>query len=155
MNIAVIGCGSLGGVIAARLLRAEEHRVFIIDFDRKIQNAVTENGLVIRTGNKITIQKADVLDNPSQMPIKVDLAIISIKANNLINSAKTFLSYMNSDAVFITIQNGLVGLDLAHADGIGMERVIQSAVLWGATTHQEPLCYEITAPGTFVIGSLS
>lgn len=107
MDIAVIGCGSLGGVIAARLLRAEEHRVFIIDFDRKIQNAVTENGLVIRTRNKITIQ------------------------------------------------NGLVGLDLAHADGIGMERVIQSAVLWGASTHQEPLCYEITAPGTFVIGSLS
>ena len=92
MNIAVIGCGSLGGVIAARLLRAEEHRVFIIDFNRKIQNAATENGFVIRTRNKITIQKADVLDNPSQMPIKVDLAIISIKANNLINSAKTFLS---------------------------------------------------------------
>ena len=107
MAIAVIGCGSLGGVIAARLLRTEEHRVFIIDFDRKIQNTVTENGLVIRTRNKITIQ------------------------------------------------NGLVGLDLAHADGIGMERVIQSAVLWGATTHQKPLCYEITAPGTFVIGSLS
>ncbi len=155
MNIAVIGCGSLGGVIAARLLKAEEHRVFIIDFDRKIQKAVAENGLVIRTGKKITIQKADVLDNQTQLPGKVDLAIIATRANNLIKTAQSLLPYMKSDAVFITIQNGLAGLDLAHAEGVGMERVIQSAVLWGATMHKDPLCYEITAQGSFVIGSQS
>ena len=31
MNIAVIGCGSIGGVIAARLLNAGKHQIFIID----------------------------------------------------------------------------------------------------------------------------
>lgn len=154
MNIAVIGCGSLGGVISAFLLKAGKHGIFIIDFDKKIQRAVAERGLII-TGKKTTKQSAEILDNPQQMPSKVDLAIIATKANNLIKTAQSFLPYMKPDAVFITVQNGLVGLDLAHAEGVGSERVIQSAVLWGATMHKDPLCYEITAQGSFVIGSIS
>ena len=90
MEIAVIGCGSLGVVIAAFLLKAGKHRVFIIDFDKKIQKAVAEKGLRI-IGKRATKQSAEILDNPSQMPGKVDLAIITTKVNNLTKIAQSFL----------------------------------------------------------------
>jgi 2-dehydropantoate 2-reductase len=153
MNIAVIGCGSVGGVIAARLLNAGKHQIFIIDFDEKIQKTVAENGLVIKVGKKATKQSANILGDPAQMTEKADLVIITTKAYSVLKAALSLLPYMKDDAGFITVQNGLVGLNLAHE--LGAERVTQSAVLWGASMKKDPLEYEITALGSFMIGTLS
>jgi len=54
---------------------------------------VSGHGLVIREGKKVTIQKAGIFDNPTQLSVKVDLAIIATKANSLIRIAQSFLPY--------------------------------------------------------------
>jgi len=152
VNIAIIGCGCLGGVIAARLLQAEKHKVSIIDPNEEIQRTISDRGLVLKTWRKRRGFMTEVFDNSTLMPEKVDLAIVGTKANNTIEAAKAFLPLMKANAVFITVQNGLVGLDLANE--VGAEKVIQGVVLWGASM-KGPGEYKLTARGPFIIGSLS
>lgn len=153
INIGIVGCGSLGGVIGWRLLAAGEYthsyRVWIINKNPEIGRAVSEEGLVLQTGRTAQSLNANLVDNPQQIPVPLDCVILTTKANALIHAAQSILPFLAEGAPLITTQNGLVGLELADDfdDGI----VLPASVLWGATMYA-PGKYRITVSGPFIIG---
>jgi 2-dehydropantoate 2-reductase len=79
-----------------------------------------------------------------------DTLILATKAGSLKGAAESFKTNLSPDGVVITVQNGLVALDLIEV--VGSERLVPGCVLWGASM-EAPGQYRITNSGSFIIGS--
>jgi 2-dehydropantoate 2-reductase len=149
MNVAILGCGSLGGVMAARLVEQRDLAVTVIDRDPEISEAVNTKGLTLREGKKLRVFSVRLVEKADGGPF--DALILATKSNGLVQAVKKLKSHLTPSACVITIQNGLVALDLAEV--IGHRFLIPSCVLWGASMDA-PGDYRITGSGRFIIGGL-
>lgn len=149
MNIGIVGCGSLGGVITFRLATVPEYRVWTINRNPEIKRAISEYGLILKVGRKRGCLRPELVDNPLEIPVPLDCVILTMKSNTLLKTAQSMLPLLAPRALMITIQNGLIGLELA--DRTGFECVLPASVLWGASMDA-PGEYTVTAPGPFIIG---
>ncbi len=148
MRIAVIGCGSLGGVIAGRLSLSYPGKVTIISRNREINSSIGKNGLVLidQKAERKSIP-VSLIEKPEQCSKALDMAIVTTKIDSLFRVAKEILPFLSDTGKIVTVQNGLAGLDLKRELGHG--KVLVTSVLWGASMLQ-PGVYEITAGGVFV-----
>jgi 2-dehydropantoate 2-reductase len=129
INAAIIGAGSLGTIIAARV-SLNGGSCTLIDTNREHVDALNKHGATV-TGfldHKNVPVKAIT---PDQMEGIYDLVIVLTK--QLANKAALthLLPYINDDSVVCTLQNGVPEESVAAI--VGRERTCGGAVGWGAT----------------------
>jgi 2-dehydropantoate 2-reductase len=160
MNVAVVGCGSLGGVIAVRLagrqgiLQRQRQPLHLEVLNRNplIAEAASLRGLRLRlrAGGRWRTARVPLAAAPLHPPY--DAIILAQKAGGigLEQTCRELLPALSPRGFFITTQNGLAGLELLRT--FGPARVVPGCVLWGASMTA-PGVYELTAAGPFLLQS--
>ena len=153
LRILVEGVGGIGGVVAARLLRAG-HDATLVTSNPEITRAVNERGLVVTTLNEKFTQPAQAYTALEDLPRggRFDAALLLMKAHPVVAAAKATLPYLEPEGGYVvTCQNGIV--EDAVAAAVGAERVVSAIIGWGGTMHA-PGVYEKTGPGEIHLGEL-
>jgi 2-dehydropantoate 2-reductase len=160
VRVGILGCGALGGVMAARLVGEEGVEVEVYNTNPEILRAVERDGLVLVEKGRRTVRPVHLLEAPEARPATnppLDVVILAAKSVGLAEAARGMLPALAEDGVLVTTQNGLVALDLAES--LGARRIVAGAVLWGAGAVRggapmpPPGVYRVTAHGPFVIGN--
>jgi 2-dehydropantoate 2-reductase len=146
----VLGCGALGGTVAAGLAR-DGHEILVADADPDVVAAVNERGLRI-TGpvEDFTVQVPAVL--VSELPQVIeDPVLLAVKSHHTPAAAATLAGRVRGDGYVVSLQNGLNAQVIT--DAVGEGRVVEAFVNFGADVI-EPGVVLRGNRGTFVIGEI-
>jgi 2-dehydropantoate 2-reductase len=150
MRIGVIGCGGIGGVLAATLTRAGADVTPIVG-NPKIAAALGAGGYRVREldGSEWSVPcKRAPLLHASEAEAPFDLAFVATQSTTLEAALVDARGALGDDAVVITCQNGLPE-DRARA--VVGDRVLGCVVGWGASMV-EPGLYKRTSKGVLTFG---
>ncbi|NIS79057.1 MAG: 2-dehydropantoate 2-reductase [Anaerolineales bacterium] len=146
----LMGCGSVGGVLASALLRAGRE-LTIVTNNNEITDAVNAFGLQVRVPKGQWNVPAQVSTLLGDIRGPFDAVLLAMKATDVEQAARDIASYLSPEGYVVTLQNGVVEDRIAGI--LGQERVIGALVGWGATMRA-PGEYEMTSRGEIVIGEL-
>ena len=146
-----MGCGSLGGVIAGKLWNAKKDTVIVFELNPDIVRSVRNNGLRITEKKTSFVARPEVMEGPNQLDEPMDLIILTTKATSLFRAVEAYLPSLTAQGCFMTVQNGLMALDLIEK--YGAEKIVAGSVMWGSSMP-DPGNYLVTADGPFVVGGL-
>ncbi|ORA16810.1 ketopantoate reductase family protein [Mycobacterium asiaticum] len=119
MRIAIIGCGAMGSIYAARLAMAGDH-VLVVDRSQGSVDHIARNGLrVSGPGYDQTVPLRAVTTAPAET---MDLIVLAVKAADVTTAAQQALPMLGPDTPVLTIQNGLGSADTV-AGIVGEQRV--------------------------------
>ena len=145
MRIAVIGCGGIGGVVAATLTRAGADVTPIVG-NPAIARALCQHGYRVREldGSEwsVAVAKQPLLE-AAEADAPFDLAIVATQSTTLEKALGAARGKLADGARVITCQNGLPE-DRARA--VVGDRVVGCVVGWGASMV-EPGLYKRTSKG--------
>jgi 2-dehydropantoate 2-reductase len=150
MRIAIIGCGGIGGVMAATLTRAG-HDVTPVVGNAQIAAALQEHGYRVRDldGNEWSVAPNNApLISTDECDRAFDLAIVATQSTTLDRALAQALPHLAPGAVVMTCQNGLPE---ERAIAIVGDRVVGCVVGWGASMIEAGL-YARTSTGSLTIG---
>jgi len=137
----VLGCGAVGGTVAAGLAR-DGHDVLACDADPAVVSAVATRGLRIE-GPVENFTVAVPAVTPADLPARIDgPVLVAVKAHHTAAAAALLAGRLHGDAFTVALQNGLTGGILAGAVGPG--RVVEAVVNFGA---------DMLAPGVVLRGN--
>lgn len=104
MKIAIVGCGAMGSIYAAKLAGAGND-VLLVDRYQAGIDQIARHGLrVTGPGYDQTVQlRAGTVAPPETM----DLIVLAVKAADVTTAAQQALPMLGEDTVVLTIQNGL------------------------------------------------
>ena len=141
MRYVVLGCGAIGGTVAAGLVR-DGHDVLVSDADPAVVAAVNENGLRIEGPiEDFTVRVPAVL--PADLPERLDCPVlVACKSQHTAAAAASLAGRLHGDGFVVSLQNGLNAEQLAAV--VGPDRVVESFVNTGA---------DVIAPGVVLRGS--
>jgi 2-dehydropantoate 2-reductase len=149
MRVAVVGCGGIGGVIAANLLRAGVDVQPVVG-NADVARAIERRGLRVREldGAEWSVESA----RPPVLALDArdtfDLAIVATQSTTLERALAATLPRLRDGAPVVTCQNGLPE---ERARAVVGERVIGCVVGWGASMI-EPGLYARTSRGSLTLG---
>ncbi len=136
MRILLVGCGGIGGIVAASLARAGS-AVDVVTGNHDIQQAVLRHGLRVRDldgqewatppSGQVVVSADDL--SPSARPY--ELCLLATKTTTLESALRELPPLLQPQADVVLLQNGLPE-DRAEAV-LGSGRVIGCVVGWGAT----------------------
>jgi 2-dehydropantoate 2-reductase len=139
MRFAIIGSGAVGGYYGAKLAQAGHDVTFIARGAHLA--AMRERGLAIRSPLGDFIVRARAEEDPACVP-EVDVAIFAVKAYSNVGALPLLASIARTDAVALTLQNGVDSVDEVTA-AIGDGRVLGGST-YIATALSEPGVIEQT-----------
>ena len=150
-RVVMMGCGGIGGVVAARLTRAGV-AVTPVTGNAEIAAALARDGYQIE---EPTRERWQIPANQTPLvSIKearglFDVCLIATKATTLPEAVRDALPFLTPDAVIVCLQNGLPE---SHAAEVAeRSRVLGGVVGFGATMKR-PGVYECTSAGGLQIG---
>jgi 2-dehydropantoate 2-reductase len=125
----VLGCGAIGGTVAAGLVR-DGHDVLVCDADAAVVRAINDAGLRIEGPvEQFTVKVPAVL--PADLPGQIDgPVLVAVKAHHTGAAAELLAGRLTGDGFAVSLQNGLTAAMLA--DVLGPDRVVGAAVNFGA-----------------------
>jgi len=125
----VLGCGAIGGTVAAGLAR-DGHDVLVCDSDPAVLRAISERGLRI-TGPVENFTALVPAVAPADLPQRLDgPVLLAVKAHHTAAAAGLLAGRLRGDGYVVSLQNGLnAGL---LADSLGAGRVVEALVNFGA-----------------------
>jgi 2-dehydropantoate 2-reductase len=146
----ILGCGAIGGTVAAGLVR-DEHDVLVSDADPDVVRAINAAGLRIEGPvEQFTVHPQAVL--PRDLPARIDgPVLLAVKAHHTEAAAAVLTGRLHGDGFVVSLQNGLTADVLAAA--LGSERVVEAVVNFGADVL-EPGVVLRGNRATFMIGEL-
>ncbi len=150
MRIAVIGCGGIGGVLAATLTRAGADVTPVVG-NPAIARALGEHGFRVREldGSEWSVAPGNApVVRDENAPGRFDLAIFATQSTTLEPALRATRPKLADGAVVVTCQNGLPEERAAAVVG---ERVVGCVVGWGASMV-EPGLYKRTSKGVLTFG---
>jgi 2-dehydropantoate 2-reductase len=165
MRILLLGCGGIGGIVAAELIRAAVRKDAALDIDlvtgnAAIRDAVAQHGLRVR--NLDGQEWSQATPRPPVASLSelasaagggaagpYDLVLLCTKTTTLESALRDALPLLSGSAQVVLLQNGLPE-ERAEAL-VGPERVIGCVVGWGATLI-EPGFSARTSRGGLQIG---
>ncbi|MFY9904744.1 MAG: 2-dehydropantoate 2-reductase [Terriglobales bacterium] len=124
MRICIVGCGALGGVIAAHLTRLDDAEVYAYDVSREHMLAIRERGLRISGAAEFTT-KLHATSEASEIPV-CDFGIFATKSMHTSAAIEQTAHIFGDASAVCSVQNGL-----------GNEEIIAGrvrSVIRGATT---------------------
>jgi 2-dehydropantoate 2-reductase len=125
----VLGCGAVGGTVAAGLVR-DGHDVLACDADPAVVAAVNTRGLRIE-GPVENFSVALPAVMPADLPPRLEHPVlVAVKAHHTAAAAALLAGRLHGDAYAVCLQNGLTTGILA--DAVGPERVVAAVVNFGA-----------------------
>jgi 2-dehydropantoate 2-reductase len=141
MRYVVLGCGAIGGTVAAGLVR-DGHEVLVCDADPEVVAAINERGLRIEGPvENFTVRVPAVL--PADLPERLDgPVLVAVKSQHTGAAAASLAGRMHGDGFVVSLQNGLNADQLAAV--VGPDRVVEAFVNFGA---------DVTGPGVVLRGS--
>ncbi|OMC13585.1 2-dehydropantoate 2-reductase [Mycolicibacter heraklionensis] len=119
MKIAIIGCGAMGSIYAARLA-ASGNDVLAVDRSSAHIDAIAANGLRISGPQPDQVVPMRAATTAPAEPM--DLVVLAVKAADVATGAEQALQLLGQDTPVLTIQNGLGSADTV-ADIVGGDRV--------------------------------
>ena len=113
-NIAVIGAGPIGSIMAAYLARNKEN-VYLIDIKKELISAVEKNGIAVSgmEDNFTAHVKGTGYSVASMNQYKVDLIFVSVKSNFTDSLLKEIKPVFRPGQKIVLIQNGIDNEDRA------------------------------------------
>jgi 2-dehydropantoate 2-reductase len=146
----VVGCGAIGGTVAAGLAR-DGHDVLISDADPAVVDAINARGVRIEGPVEQFTARLPAV-TPDGLPGQVDgPVLLAVKSHHTAAAAAVLAGRLHGDACVVSLQNGLNSGAIAAA--VGRERVVEAFVNFGADVT-EPGVVLRGNRGTFVIGEL-
>jgi 2-dehydropantoate 2-reductase len=137
----VLGCGAVGGTVAAGLAR-DGHDVLACDADPAVASAVAARGLRIEGPVEHFTATVPAV-TPGDLPARIDgPVLVAVKAHHTAAAAALLAGRLHGDAFAVALQNGLTGGILAAA--VGPKRVVEAVVNFGA---------DMLAPGVVLRGN--
>jgi 2-dehydropantoate 2-reductase len=125
----VLGCGGVGGTVAAGLVR-DGHDVLACDADPAVVAAVNARGLRIE-GPVENFTAALPAVAPADLPPRLEHPVlVAVKAHHTPAAAALLAGRLDGDAYAVCLQNGITAGILARA--VGPERVVEAVVNFGA-----------------------
>ena len=141
MKYLVLGCGAIGGTVAAGLAR-DGHDVVVCDADPAVVAAIKADGLRIE-GPVEQFTARPVAIGPDELPDRIDFPVlVACKQLHTAAAAALLVGRLAGEAFVASLQNGLPSPALAAAAGPG--RVVQACVNFGA---------DVVAPGVVMRGN--
>lgn len=145
----VVGCGAIGGVLAATLAESGND-VTVVTTNETIHRSVSERGLkVVGDGVPRAIPVKAMLNIPSERNRQFDYVLLATQPPAVEAAAEAAERVLTETGSMVCLQNGLCERRVAKI--VGEDRVIGAVVGWGATMP-EPGLYEKTAAGGFTLG---
>jgi 2-dehydropantoate 2-reductase len=146
----VLGCGAIGGTVAAGLAR-DGHDVLACDADPAVTAAINERGLRI-TGPVENFTARVPAVTPAELPARLDgPVLLAVKAHHTAAAAAELAGRLHGDGHVVSLQNGLNADVLAGR--LGADRVVEAFVNFGADMI-EPGVVLRGNRATFVIGEI-
>ena len=106
MKVCVLGAGSVGGHIAARLAHAGHAEVSVVARGAHLE-AIRRNGVTLRSGGEEIVGKpAAATDDAASLP-KQDVVFVTVKAHGAPGLASTAEKLLKPDGVAVFPLNGL------------------------------------------------
>jgi 2-dehydropantoate 2-reductase len=137
----VLGCGAIGGTVAAGLVR-DGHDVLVCDADPAVVAAIKANGLRIEGPVEQFTVRPDAV-GPGELPARIDFPVlVACKQHHTAAAAALLAGRLAGEAFVVSLQNGLPSPALAAAAGSG--RLVQACVNFGA---------DVVAPGVVMRGN--
>jgi 2-dehydropantoate 2-reductase len=130
VRVVVYGAGAIGSLVGARLYEAGVS-VQLIGREAQV-NAIRANGLQVKglqESHVVQLPAATSLDGPA------DIILLTVKSQD-VQDACRMIAQKNSDAIVVTMQNG-VRSDREAADILGRDRIV-GCVLNISATYLEP-----------------
>jgi 2-dehydropantoate 2-reductase len=141
VHYVVLGCGAIGGTIAAGLAR-DGHDVLVCDANPDVVRAVRANGVRIE-GPVENFTATVTAVHPAELPERLDgPVLIAVKAHHTAAAAALVAGRLAGDGFVVSMQNGLNTAVLAAA--VGSDRVVEACVNFGA---------DAIAPGVILRGN--
>jgi 2-dehydropantoate 2-reductase len=141
MSYLLVGCGAIGGTVAAGLVR-DGHEVLVCDADPAVVKAINADGLRIEGPvERFTARPTAI--GPDDLPARIDVPVlVACKQHHTEAVAALLAGRLAGDAFVVSLQNGLPSPALAAAAGPG--GLVQACVNFGA---------DVTAPGVVLRGN--
>ena len=150
-RILVVGCGGIGGIVAASL-RELDLPVVGVTGNAKVADALRETGARIRDdGGTRTIRG---IEAHVDLPIDAgafDFILLATQPQDVERTAAVVAPYLAADGRLVCLQNGLCEYRVAPL--VGANRVLGAVVAWGGS-QIEPGNYDRTSSGGFVLGRI-
>ena len=150
IQVAVVGAGAVGGIVAAFLARAGWDLEVVCKHQETVDRASSEGFHIFGVQGEHRIPLRGVKETHDLSGPK-EVVLLATKANDAMEAARGLLPFLKENAVVVSLQNGIC--EEALAEILGRNRVIGCVVGWGASMHG-PGELEITSGGEFVIGSM-
>jgi 2-dehydropantoate 2-reductase len=146
----VLGCGAIGGTVAAGLMR-DGHDALVCDADLAVVSAVNAAGLRIEGPvEAFTVHPRAVA--PADLPARIDgPVLVAVKAHHTEAAAAALAGRLQGDGFVVSLQNGLMCDALSSV--VGADRVVEAVVNFGADTL-EPGVVLRGNRATFLVGEL-
>src|SRR5512140_884593 len=147
----VMGCGGIGGIVAAHLHEIGED-VVAVTTNEAIHAAITARGFQLRgDGGARTVRGRVSLGVPDAAAGKFDYVLLATQPPQVEDAARTALPYLADDGRMVCFQNGLCEAKVAAIAGAA--RTVGAVVGWGGAMP-EPGLYDRTAAGGFTLGRM-
>ncbi len=145
----VMGCGGIGGIVAAHLHELGED-VVAVTTNREIHDAVAARGFQLRgDGGNRTVRGRVSLGVPEGA--KFDFVLLATQPPQVEDAARTALPSLADSGAMVCFQNGLCEAKVGAI--AGAERTFGAVVGWGGAMP-EPGLYDRTASGGFTLGRM-
>lgn len=150
-RVAVVGCGAIGGVLAAHLLEIGVE-VTTVTTNRAISEALSTYGVRVR-GDEAPppLRPKAVCERLGPDTGSFDYILLATQPPQVEEAARNATPYLSERGKLVCFQNGLCEERVAQI--AGEARVLGAVVAWGASMI-EPGVYDRTSAGGFVLGRL-
>ena len=149
-RILLMGCGGIGGIIAARLLESG-HEPLIITHNPAIAEAVNARGIVLHEEGQRSVMHTAAAVRIPDAPGQFDFTFLATQPPQVEEAARAAAPYLAPNGVMVCFQNGLCEQRVAAI--AGAHATLGAIVAWGGSMLQ-PGVYERTSGGGFVLGRL-
>jgi 2-dehydropantoate 2-reductase len=149
-RLLVVGCGGIGGVVAAHLLE-QGHDVTALTTNPLIADAINVGGFRVRgEGGPGTVRGQAMRALPKDAA-PFDYVLLATQPPQVEEAARSALAALAPRGAMVCFQNGLCERRVGAI--AGDDRTFGAVVAWGASMV-EPGVYERTSAGGFVLGRL-
>jgi 2-dehydropantoate 2-reductase len=150
LRYVIIGCGAIGGTVAAGLAR-DGHDVLVCDANPDVVGAISARGITI-TGPVEEFTARVKAVTPQELPAMIDCPVlVAVKAHHTATAAAALTGRLTDEAFVVSMQNGLNTAPLTEA--VGPDRVVEACVNFGADVL-EPGVVLRGNRATFAIGEI-
>ena len=150
MRFLVVGCGGIGGIVAAHLFEQGQD-VTALTTNPLIADAINGFGFRLRGEQSPGTVRGRAVQALPSGTAPFDIVLLATQPPQVEEAARTALPLLAADGAMVCLQNGLCEERIVAI--AGAERVLGAIVTWGATMV-EPGVYDRTSSGGFVLGRL-